>query len=229
MRNSYDYEEFKLKIGRIYLSYVRLLLDLKDFIYNTPIAIRTAKEKRIKFETSRYERYSLEKIIDWDTKLIFEMSVIKIISEYENFLVKYFYEISKVDEKYKLPSDTKNNALNIKIFAEFLENTFGFNISEELKCWEELVESYYRRNIYTHNRGRINRTYLANVKNPPKKQGSLEIDLSYILSCIVNFVELFKYLFLRIVVSYFHCHDVDNILIKINDRRSYNLDLLALT
>lgn len=56
-----DFESFKIKLSQIFLSHVRFMLDLKDYILNTVVAIDKCKDERIKIEKSIYERYSIEK------------------------------------------------------------------------------------------------------------------------------------------------------------------------
>ncbi|MFW9939430.1 MAG: hypothetical protein ACFFFT_00220 [Candidatus Thorarchaeota archaeon] len=164
--DSNEYKSVKIQIARIYLSYVRLILDLKDFIWNAPIAIEKYKNHRVRLEKSRYLRYPLEKIIQWDKNLMFEITLIKIISEYENFLKVFFHEIEKVEKLNKFPK----NAKNINRLSEYLETTFRISISTELECWDKLVENYYRRNAYVHNKGKVDRSYLKNVPNYTKER-----------------------------------------------------------
>ncbi|MFW9972189.1 MAG: hypothetical protein ACFFDF_18530 [Candidatus Odinarchaeota archaeon] len=220
-------DSFKLRMSQIYISYVRKILDLKDFILNTPLAIRKYQNERIRFEKSRYIRYPLEKMVEFDINLVLEMTLIKIFSEYENFLTVFFYELKKVNSKYRF---RKSNT-NIMHLARYLEQLFNIKISSELTCWDKMVENYYRRNAYVHTKGKINKNYIQNVPNYSENDmyKKLWIDLIYVRECTDNILELFEYLFMKIVIEYFHCNNVDQILLGINERRNYGINSLHLS
>ena len=216
-------ESFKLKLTQIFLSHFRFILDLKDFITNTVYGIGKCANERIKSESSRYRRYSLDRIVEWDKDLVLEMALIKIFSEYERFLTVFFYEIRKLDEKYNewYPRGTKN----IRKISNYLKKIFRIDMALELDCWSDLVESYYRRNVFVHNKGKIEAKYIKNIDNcsPKEKNKYLKISLSYMGKCINSILSLYEFIYLKII-NFFQLDNMDKILSIVNKMRSYGID-----
>lgn len=85
-----DIESLKRKLSYIFLSHTQFMLDLRDFVINTKIAIEKFQNERYRGELSRNSRFSLSQIVQWDIERVMEMSLIKIFSMYENFLRVFF-------------------------------------------------------------------------------------------------------------------------------------------
>ncbi len=213
-------DEFKIKLSQIYLSHFRIILDIKDFIINTVLAIRNFEKTRIRSEKSRYIRYPLEKIIQLDENLVLEMTHVKIFSVYEKFLNSYFYEMKKENKKFR-----DGYLTNINAFSKYLEDIFHLNIKYGLDCWNELIENYYRRNAFVHNRGKIGKEYIKKVKNcSPKERGKkLKMNLKYMKECISNILSFFHYI-LEQTIYFFNLENMEQILSGLNDERQYDIN-----
>ncbi len=221
----YDPSLCKRKLSQIFLSYFRRILDLKDFITNIVLAIGEFAPKRLKSDRSRYVRYSLEYIVRWDQSLVFEMCLVKIISELERFLKSYFYEIGKINEKYR-----QGFSYKLLYFSNYVSKEFHLHISEQFDQWQELLENYYRRNMFVHNRGRIGRDYIKYVHtcSPERKGEPLKMDLNYMTTCIGNILSFFEFIH-ESMISYFHLSDMEQILVEINEKRKYGIDISYFT
>ena len=60
MKHIHEHEGFKLKLSQIFLSHIRFILDLRDFIFNTVIGIQ--KEKFLKGKNKTEQIKILDKL-----------------------------------------------------------------------------------------------------------------------------------------------------------------------
>ncbi len=85
-------------------------------------------------------------------------------------LVSYqeIIDFSKMEDLNRYLAYKKMNDIfysDIDDFAEkFLKKFFQIEITEKFKEWNDLRESYYRRNIIVHNGGKISDTYIKKMK-----------------------------------------------------------------
>ena len=139
---------------------------------------------------------------------ILKMGLIYFFSLFEAFNKDYFQELylfkpelmkskkRKVDLEYLLrfkniedlhKSLSQNlierfGHLDIDKLARLILKKFNIDLKNNLECWSNLRESYYRRNIIVHNDGKISETYLKklSLRNDQLNE-EINCDIEYIM------------------------------------------------
>ncbi len=141
---------------------------------------------------------------------ILKMGLIYFFSLFEAFNKDYFQELyiykpdlmkskeKKVDLEYLLhfrnikdlhKSLSQNlierfGYLDIDKLAGLILKKFNIDLKNNLKCWSNLRESYYRRNIIVHNDGKMSELYLKKMSlGNDQLNEELNCDIEYLWKC----------------------------------------------
>lgn len=77
--------------------------------------------------------------------------------------------------------------LNIDEIATLLFKKFKIDLKKNLKCWSNLRESYYRRNLIVHTDGKVSKTYSEKCSlGKDQLDQVLHCDIEYVWKCHDN-------------------------------------------
>ena len=77
--------------------------------------------------------------------------------------------------------------LNIDEIAALLFKKFKIDLKKDLKCWSNLRESYYRRNLIVHTDGKVSKTYREKCSLGKNQLDQvLPCDIEYVWKCHDN-------------------------------------------
>ena len=135
---------FKRKISEIFLTSIKQNVDF-DFFIDSIIEWIGEQKSSIDWYDS---------LVDEQKKLFLKIIHIYSITIFETFNQDFFHEIDKAEnlsKKYVTTTPSK--------ISTFFQNNFEINVEREFKLWDVLKESICRRNVITHNMGRIDKKY----------------------------------------------------------------------
>ena len=95
--------------------------------------------------------------------------------------------IKNIDDLHKTISQIQVDRfgyIDIDLFAIFILKKFKVDLENNLECWSNLRESYYRRNIIVHNDGKISEMYLKQLSlGNDQLNEELNCDIEYVWKC----------------------------------------------
>ena len=161
---------FKRKISEIFLTSIKQNVDFDFFIDRI---IEWIAEQRSDLDWYNW-------LVDEQQRLFLKIIHTYSITIFETFNQDFFKEINKVKTlsiKYVTTTPTK--------ISIFFQNNFGINLETEFKLWNVLKENICRRNVITHNMGRIDKKYQkcinSNLNNLDKMIGlDIPHDINYV-------------------------------------------------
>ena len=102
----------------------------------------------------------------------------------------YLLQFKNIEELHKSLSQRqieKFGYLDIDKLAGLILKKFNVDLKTNLKCWSNLRESHYRRNIIVHNDGKISDLYLKKLSlGSNRLYEELSCDIEYLWECHSN-------------------------------------------
>jgi len=98
--------------------------------------------------------------------------------------LEYLLQFKNIEDLYKSLSQNQIERfgyLDINELAKLILKKFNIDLKNNLECWSNLRESYYRRNIIVHNDGRISELYLKKLSlGNDQLNEELNCDIEYL-------------------------------------------------
>lgn len=135
---------FERKISEIFLRSIKQSVDFDFFVGVIFDWITEHKSDADWFDT----------LVEDQMRLFLKIIHTYSITIFETFNEDFFKEINNIKTLSKKKTSTTPNKI-----ISFFQNNFKINIKTEFKFWGDLKESICRRNVITHNMGRIDKNY----------------------------------------------------------------------
>ena len=201
---------FERKISEIFLSSIKQSVDFDFFI---GVIFHWITEQKSDAEW-------FDSLVDDQIRLFFKIIHTYSITIFETFNEDFFKEINKV----KTLSNKKTSTTPNKIIS-FFQNNFNINYGTEFKLWDDLKENICRRNIITHNMGRINEKYQncinSNLNNLNKMVGTdIPHDINYVKRSnhtVANYI-IFTF---KKIARYYNLKDINSIVKSLAEHPYY--------
>ena len=168
--------DFEERLTFIFLNFIKQSIEFDFFIDRITELI---KSQRMGGNSSGWDWFN--SIIMEQNSLFLKIVHIYSITIFETFNQDFFAELNK--EKNLSKKRFKNTPSKI---LEFFQNNFQIDLENEFKLWEDLREKICRRNVITHNMGKIDQLYIdcINDHNSVLKDKMIGIDIEHNLDYI---------------------------------------------
>ncbi len=203
--------KFEKKISEIFLSSIKQNVDFNFFI-DTMI---NWNEKQ---KTESIDWYN--SIVDNQNKLFLKIVHIYSITIFETFNQDFFNEIDNVKTLSKKHVTTTPSKM-----LGFFQSNFKINLETDFNYWNDLKENICRRNVITHNMGRIDKKYQdcisSNLNILNKMIGSdILHDINYVKISNHTVVKYIIFTFKKIV-EFYNLINIDSIIKSIANHPNF--------
>jgi len=191
---------FKRKISEILLISIKQNVDFDFFIDRI---IEWIAQQKTSFDW-------YDSLVDEQQRLFLKIIHTYSITIFETFNQDFFNEIDNVktlSKKYVTTTPSK--------ILTFFQNNFKINLETEFKSWDVLKENICRRNVITHNMGRIDKKYQDCINsnlNILNKMIGLDIphDINYVKMSNNTVAKYIIFTFKK-VVQFYNLKDINSV------------------
>jgi len=184
------------------------IINTSEILFNSPIRIKNLLKMAHIYLMAEFEAFNHDyfmELLVYKPQLMIRLS--KDLAKKSVLTFKQIIEFQSKEVLYKemIERIISNIPSNIDLFVpKFLEPCLNIKFSTQFQKWENLRESYFRRNAIVHNNGKYSENYVNNMNlNSDILNKEINIDIDYLRACyelLINYIEfihnLIKELFL---------------------------------